>query len=134
MGTKPKAINAADAPPAVGPYSHAIAANGLLFASGQLGLKPDGSGLVAGGVVEEARQAIENLAAVARSGGATLEDAVKVTVFLTDIGDFSQVNEIYAGFFAGDSPPARAAVEVAALPLGGQVELEAVFALPADPS
>ena len=128
MGSQKNAITSPDAPPAVGPYSHAVSVDGLLFASGQLGLEPDGSGLVDGGVVGEARQALTNLAAVAKAGGATLNDAVKVTVYLTDIGDFAKVNEVYAEFFPGDAPPARAAVEVSALPLGGQVEVEAIFA------
>lgn len=129
MSDARKALNAAGAPEAVGPYSHAVAANGFLFVSGQLGLLPDGSGLAAGGVVDEARQALANLATIASAGGASLDDAVKVTVYLADIADFKAVNEVYAEFFPGEDPPARAAVEVAALPLGGQVEVDAVFAI-----
>jgi len=128
MSTDRKTFNAADAPAAVGPYSHAASANGFVFASGQLGLSPDGSGLVAGGVEAQAAQALENLQTVARAAGCELADAVKVTVYLTDLGDFAAVNAIYANYFSGDEPPARAAVEVSGLPLGGLIEFEAVFA------
>jgi 2-iminobutanoate/2-iminopropanoate deaminase len=99
----------ASAPPAVGPYSHAVSANGFLFASGQLGLVPDGSGMVEGGVEAQARQALENLIAVAAAGGATLADAVKVSVYLTDMADFQTVNGVYSQYFTGEDPPARAA-------------------------
>ncbi len=129
MGTDRKAHNAEAAPPAVGPYSHAVSANGFLYASGQLGLDPDGSGLVEGGVEAQARQALNNLAAVAEAGGSSLNDAVKVNVYLTDMADFQTVNAIYSEFFTGDEPPARAAVGVAQLPLGGLVEVDAIFAL-----
>ena len=129
MGTDRKAHNAEAAPPAVGPYSHAVSANGFLYASGQLGLAPDGSGLVDGGVEAQARQALNNLAAVAEAGGSSLNDAVKVNVYLTDMADFQTVNAIYSEFFTGDEPPARAAVGVAQLPLGGLVEVDAIFAL-----
>ncbi|CAB4871313.1 MAG: RidA family protein [Actinobacteria bacterium] len=128
MSTERETFNAPDAPAAVGPYSHAASANGFVFASGQLGLSPDGSGLVPGGVEAQAVQALENLQAVARAAGCELADAVKVTVFLTDMGDFASVNTIYANYFTGDEPPARAAVEVSDLPLGGLIEFEAVFA------
>lgn len=130
MSQERKAHNAPDAPPAVGPYSHAVSANGFVFASGQLGLAPDGSGLVDGGVEAQARQALTNLAAVAQGAGCSLADAVKVNVYLTDMGDFGAINPIYAEFFNGDEPPARAAVAVAALPLGGVFEVDAVFAVP----
>jgi len=129
MGTDRKAHNAEAAPPAVGPYSHAVSANGFLYASGQLGLAPDGSGLVEGGVEAQARQALNNLAAVAEAGGSSLNGAVKVNVYLTDMADFQTVNAIYSEFFTGDEPPARAAVGVAQLPLGGLVEVDAIFAL-----
>ena len=129
MGTDRTAHNSEAAPPAVGPYSHAVSANGFLYASGQLGLAPDGSGLVDGGVEAQARQALTNLAAVAEAGGSSLSDAVKVNVYLTDMADFQAVNAIYSEFFTGDEPPARAAVGVAQLPLGGIVEIDAIFAL-----
>jgi len=120
--------NSAQAPAAVGPYSHAVSANGLVFASGQLGLDPTTSKLVDGGVEAQARQALTNLRAVAEAAGTSLELAVKVNVYLTDMADFQAVNAIYTEFFPGDQPPARAAVAVAALPLGGVFEVDAVFA------
>jgi 2-iminobutanoate/2-iminopropanoate deaminase len=129
MGTDRKAHNAEAAPPAVGPYSHAVSANGFLYASGQLGLASDGSGLVEGGVEAQARQALTNLAAVAEAGGSSLNDAVKVNVYLADMADFQAVNAVYSEFFTSDEPPARAAVGVAQLPLGGLVEVDAIFAL-----
>ncbi len=129
MSHERKAHNSEAAPPAVGPYSHAVSANGFLYASGQLGLAVDGSGLVEGGIEAQARQALENLAAVARAGGASLADAVKINIYLTDMGDFQKVNSVYSEFFTGEEPPARAAVGVAQLPLGGLVEVDAVFAL-----
>ena len=129
MSLERKAHNSDAAPPAVGPYSHAVSANGFLYASGQLGLAADGSGLVEGGVEAQARQALNNLAEVAKAGGATLADAVKVNVYLTDMADFQAVNSIYSEFFPGDEPPARAAIGVSQLPLGGLVEVDAVFVL-----
>ncbi len=120
--------NSAQAPAAVGPYSHAVSANGLVFASGQLGLDPTTSKLVEGGVEAQARQALTNLRAVAEAAGTSLELAVKVNVYLTDMADFQAVNAIYTEFFPGDQPPARAAVAVAVLPLGGVFEVDAVFA------
>lgn len=121
--------SAGSAPAAVGPYSHAVSSAGLVFASGQIGIDPDSGTLVSGGVEAEARQALVNLGAVAEAAGTSLERAVKVNVYLTSIDDFQAVNSVYAGFFAGDEPPARAAVAVAALPLGASIEVDAVFAL-----
>jgi len=121
--------NSDSAPAAVGPYSHAASAAGLVFASGQLGLDPATGTLVAGGVEGQARQALENLRAVAEAAGSSLERAVKVNVYLTDMADFQAVNAIYSEFFSGDEPPARAAVAVKALPLGGLVEVDAILAL-----
>jgi len=115
------------APAAVGPYSHAVSASGLVFASGQLGLDPATMKLVDGGVEAQARQALENLKAVALAAGTELAKAVKVNVYLVDMADFAAVNSIYSEFFPGNEPPARAAVGVAALPLGGLVEVDAVF-------
>lgn len=116
------------APAAVGPYSHAASAAGLVFASGQLGLDPATGQLVAGGVEAQAEQALANLRAVAEAAGTSLERAVKVNVYLVDMADFQAVNSVYSRFFEGDEPPARAAVAVAALPLGGLVAIDAVFA------
>ncbi len=113
-----------NAPAAVGPYSQAIAAGNFVFASGQLGLLPE-SGQLAEGVGEQTRQALANLAAVLKAANSSMDRIVKTTIFLANIADFSAVNAIYAEAFTGD-PPARSTVEVAALPLGGLVEIEAV--------
>ncbi|UGS35374.1 Rid family detoxifying hydrolase [Capillimicrobium parvum] len=123
------AVTAIEAPAAIGPYSHAVRTGGLLFCSGQIPLDPSSGELVGASPGEQARQCLENLAAVCAAGGAGLADAVQVTVYLTDMGAFAEVNEVYAGFFEGD-PPARVAIGVAALPKGAQVEVAAVVALP----
>lgn len=117
------------APAAVGPYSQAIKANGFVFTAGQLGLDPATGKLVEGDVTDQARQALKNLQAILEAAGSSLEQVVKVTVFLKDINDFKRVNEVYAEFFQAN-PPARSAVQVAALPLGGLVEIEAVAVAP----
>lgn len=117
------------APAAVGPYSQAIKANGFVFTAGQLGLDPATGKLVEGDVTDQARQALKNLQAILEAAGSSLEQVVKVTVFLKDINDFKRVNEVYAEFFKAN-PPARSAVQVAALPLGGLVEIEAVAVAP----
>jgi 2-iminobutanoate/2-iminopropanoate deaminase len=112
-------------PKAIGPYSLGILAGPFIFTSGQLGLSPETGGLVDGGVGGETRQALLNLKNILESGGSSLEDVVKTTVFLRDIADFAKMNEIYAEFFT-KSPPARSAVQVAALPKGAAVEIEAI--------
>lgn len=117
------------APAAVGPYSQAIKANGFVFTAGQLGLDPATGKLVEGDVTDQARQALKNLQAILEAAGSSLEQVVKVTVFLKDINDFKRVNEVYAEFFQAN-PPARSAVQVAALPLGGLIEIEAVAVAP----
>jgi len=117
-------ILAKGAPTPVGPYSQGIKANGFIFTAGQLGIDPATGKLVDGDVVDQARRALTNLKAVLEQAGSSLEKAVKVTVFLKDINDFKRVNEVYAQFFP--SPPARSAVQVAGLPLGGLIEIEAV--------
>jgi 2-iminobutanoate/2-iminopropanoate deaminase len=122
-------VTALGAPAAVGPYSHAVRSGGLLFCSGQIPLDPESGELVGGSPADQARRCLENLAAVCAAAGATLADAVRVTVYLTDIGAFREVNEAYATFFATD-PPARVAIGVAALPAGAEVEIDAVVALP----
>jgi len=113
------------APAAVGPYSQAIRAGDLVFTAGQLGLDPATGKLVEGGVEAQARQALTNLRAVLEAAGSSLKRVVKVTVFLQDINDFKAVNGVYAQFFTQE-PPARSAVQVAALPLGGLIEIEAI--------
>ena len=120
-------ISAAGAPAAIGPYSHAIAASGLVFVSGQLGIDPASGALVSGGVIAEATRALENMKIILAASGLGMEDVAKTTVFLADIADFAAVNEVYAAFFQSD-PPARSAFQVGALPKGGRVEIEAVAA------
>jgi 2-iminobutanoate/2-iminopropanoate deaminase len=123
-------VTALGAPAAVGPYSHAVRAGGLLFCSGQIPLDPESGELVGDTPGEQARRCLENLAVVAAAAGAQLgEDAARITVYLTDMGAFNEVNEVYATFFESD-PPARVAIGVAALPKGAQVEMDAVIALP----
>lgn len=123
-------VTAIGAPAAVGPYSHAVRAGGLLFCSGQIALDPDTDQLVGETPGEQATRCLQNLQAVCAAAGGTLEDAVRCTLYLTDLaGAFAEVNEAYAAFFAAD-PPARVAVGVAALPKGAQVEIDAIVALP----
>jgi len=122
-------ITALEAPAAIGPYSHAVRAGGLLFCSGQIPLDPSTGEIVGATPGEQARRCLENLAAVCAAGGASLADAAQVTVYLTDMGAFAEVNEVYAEFFEAD-PPARVSLGVAALPKGAQVEVAAVVALP----
>jgi len=123
-------VTALGAPDAVGPYSHAVKAGGLLFISGQIPLDPESGELVGDAPAEQARRCLENLSVIAAAGGCSLgRDAVKLTVFLTDMGAFADVNEVYGTFFEGD-PPARVAYGVAALPKGAQVEIDAILALP----
>jgi 2-iminobutanoate/2-iminopropanoate deaminase len=122
-------VTALGAPAAIGPYSHAVRAGGLLFCSGQLALDPESGELTGDTPGEQARRCLENLAAVCAAAGASLADAVRLTVYMTDLGAFSEVNEVYGAFFEAD-PPARVAIGVAALPRGAQVEIDAVVALP----
>jgi 2-iminobutanoate/2-iminopropanoate deaminase len=112
------------APQAIGPYSQGVRAGGFLFTSGQIPLRPSGD-LVSGDIRAEARQALENVRAVLEAGGARMEDVIKTTVFLVDLADFSMVNGVYTEFFPS-APPARSCVQVAALPKGARVEVEAV--------
>ena len=113
------------APGAIGPYSQAIEANGFVFVSGQIPLDPATSAFVPGGVEEQAEQSLRNLKAVLAGAGCTMEDVVKTTVFLSDMNNFSAMNEVYATFFP-QNPPARSAVEVARLPKNALVEIEAI--------
>jgi 2-iminobutanoate/2-iminopropanoate deaminase len=123
-------VTAVGAPDAVGPYTHAVKAGGLIFCSGQIPLNPDTGDLVGDSPGEQARRCLENLSIVAAAAGASLgEDAVKLTVYLTDMKAFAEVNEVYGEFFEGD-PPARVAFGVAALPKGAQVEIDAILAVP----
>ena len=121
-----KIIDAPSAPAAVGPYCHARLVGDTLYTSGQIGLIPD-TGELAQGVEAQAVQAMDNLKAVLRAAGMGMEDVVKTTVFLADIGDFAAINAIYAEYFPGD-PPARSCVQAAALPKGALFEIEAIAA------
>jgi 2-iminobutanoate/2-iminopropanoate deaminase len=114
----------------VGPYVHAVRSNGLLFCSGQIPLDPKTGEIVGTTAADQAGRCLENLAAVCAAAGATLGDAVRLTVYLTDMGSFAAVNEVYESFFESD-PPARVAIAVAGLPRGALVEIDAVVALPA---
>ena len=131
MVGKREAVTAAGAPPAIGPYSHAIRASGLLFCSGQIPIDPASGELIGATPAEQARQCLRNLQAVCDAAGTTLDQAVRITVYLTDMSAFAAVNEAYAEFF-GAEPPARVAIGVAALPKGAQVEMDAVLAAGAD--
>lgn len=118
------AVATKHAPAAVGPYSQAIVAGGLIFSSGQLGLIPE-TGKLPVGIEAQTRQVLANLASVLEAAGSTMDQVVKTTIFLVDMNDFATVNAIYADAFS-TVPPARSTVQVAALPLGGLVEIEAI--------
>ncbi len=128
MSIQREVVNASGAPDAVGPYSHAVVAGDLLFCSGQVALEPGSGDLVGDTAAEQAEQALRNLQTVCEAAGTSLERAIRCTVYLTDMGAFAEVNEVYARFF-DDEPPARVAFGVAALPKGAQVEVDAVVAL-----
>ncbi|MGZ9722694.1 RidA family protein [Rhizobium miluonense] len=121
-------ISTADAPGAVGPYSQAIKTGNLLFVSGQLPIDPVTGEFNSQNAVEQAKQCLRNLAAIAKSADTDLSRTIKTTVLLTDLGDFAEINRVYATFFK-DPFPARACYEVKALPKGAKVEIEAVIAL-----
>ena len=129
MTTPRETVNAADAPAAIGPYAHAVRAGGLLFCSGQIPLDPKTGELIDAPVADQTGRCLENLSAVCNAAGATLGDAVKLTVYTTEMASFAQINEVYESFFESD-PPARVAVGVTALPRGAKVEIDAVVAIP----
>ena len=119
-----KTIETKNAPAAIGPYSQAITTGGLVYTSGQIPIDPASGSIAANDIAGQARQAIQNLAAVLEAAGSGLDKVVKTTCFLTDMNDFAVFNEIYAELFPGK--PARSCVEVAKLPKGALVEIEAV--------
>jgi 2-iminobutanoate/2-iminopropanoate deaminase len=123
--TERRAIVTAGAPTAIGPYSQAIRAGGLVFVSGQIPLDPETGQVVTGGIKAQTERVLESLRAILEASGSDLERVVKTTIFLTDLGGFAEVNEVYARFFP-QAPPARATVQVAALPRGVGIEIEAV--------
>jgi 2-iminobutanoate/2-iminopropanoate deaminase len=121
-------VTSPDAPAAVGPYVHAVRSGGLLFCSGQIPLDPRTGDLVGATAAAQAGRCLENLGAVCQAAGASLGDAVRVTIYVTDMTSFASINEVYASFFESD-PPARVTVGVVALPRGAQVEIDAVVAI-----
>ncbi len=120
-----KVVAAEGAPRAIGPYSQGIRAGGFVWASGQVALDPTTGVLVPGGIEVETRQALSNLGAVLEAAGSGLDQVVRTTVYLVDLRDFEVMNRAYATFF-GETPPARATVQVTALPKGARVEIDAV--------
>lgn len=122
---KKKIVRTKNAPAAVGPYSQAVRIGKLIYTAGQIALDPASGKLVEGDVKAQTEQVLNNVRAVLEAAGTSLDNVVKTTVFLQDIGDFAAMNEVYGRFFPA-KPPARSAVQVAALPLGAQVEIEAV--------
>jgi 2-iminobutanoate/2-iminopropanoate deaminase len=122
-----KMVDAKGAPDAIGPYNHAVVSGGLVFCSGQVPLDPDSGEMVGETAAEQAVQCLKNLAAVCEAAGTELGNAVRMTIFTTQLDKFAEINDAYADFFPSD-PPARAAVGVAALPKGAIVEIDAVVA------
>ena len=118
-----KQIRTDAVPAAIGPYSQAIEAGGFLFYSGQIPLHPASGVMVAGGIVEQTRQVMANMQAMLQGSGRDFTDVVKTTIYLTDLADFAGVNDIYGGYFQ-HTPPARACVQVAALPRGAAIEID----------
>lgn len=123
-------VESSEAPPAIGPYSQAIRAGHTVYVAGQLGIDPGSGDLVAGGIREETRQAMENLGAVLRAAGLGFEHVVLSQVYLQDVEEFGAMNEVYGEYFR-DAPPARATVEVARLPRDGRVEIQMTAVGPA---
>jgi 2-iminobutanoate/2-iminopropanoate deaminase len=128
MASSRESIYAPDAPEAIGPYAHAVRVGDLLFCSGQIPLDPRTGELVAGTVADQTGRCLENLAAVCQAVGTTLGDAVRLTVYTTEMDRFADINEVYESFFESD-PPARVAIGVAALPRAAKVEIDAVVAI-----
>jgi 2-iminobutanoate/2-iminopropanoate deaminase len=128
MAHERESVNAPAAPPAIGPYSHAVRAGDLLFCSGQIPLDPQTGELVGDNAAEQAHRCLENLQAVCDEAGTTLARALRMTVYMTDLAAFAEVNDVYGSFFAQD-PPARVTVGVAQLPRGAYVEIDAIVSL-----
>jgi 2-iminobutanoate/2-iminopropanoate deaminase len=122
-------VTAVGAPQAAGPYSHAVKSGGLIFLSGQTPIDPDTGKLVEGDIGAQTKRCLENLGVVAAAAGASLADAVRCGIYVTDMATFKDVNEAYGGYF-GDAPPARSTIGVASLPLGADVEIDAILAVP----
>jgi 2-iminobutanoate/2-iminopropanoate deaminase len=122
-----KTISTNEAPGAIGPYSQAVRSGPFLFCSGQIPLDPKSGQIVSGDIAAQTRRVLDNIASVLRAEGLTFDNVVKTTIFLTDLGDFQTVNEIYGSYFKQD-PPARSTVQVSALPKGANVEIEVIAA------
>ena len=120
-----KIISTSEAPAAIGPYSQAVRVGNFLFCSGQIALDPKSGQIVPGDIAAQTRRALDNIAAVLKAEGLTFENIVKTTIFLTDLGDFQTVNEIYGSCFKRN-PPARSTVQVSGLPKGANVEIEVI--------
>jgi 2-iminobutanoate/2-iminopropanoate deaminase len=123
-----QAIETPDAPRAIGPYSQAIKSGELLFLSGQIPLDPATGELVSGGIETQTRRVLDNLGQILKSAGGSFADVVKTTIYLVDLGEFAAMNAVYATYFAAPAP-ARATVQVAALPKGAHIEIEAIARL-----
>jgi 2-iminobutanoate/2-iminopropanoate deaminase len=128
MSPERETVNVPAAPAAIGPYSHAVRAGGLLFCSGQIPLHPDTGELVVASAAAQARRCLENLATVCEGAGTSLSRAVRLTIYMVELASFAEVNEVCSEFFASD-PPSRSTVGVVALPRGAQVEIDAIVAL-----
>lgn len=128
MSASRQIVSASGAPAAIGPYSHAVRAGELLFCSGQIPLDPATGELVGDSAGEQARRCLENLEAVCAAAGTSLQRAVRLTIYMTDLAAFGEVNEVYGTFFGAD-PPARVTVGIAQLPKGALVEIDAVVVL-----
>jgi len=122
-----KTVSTNEAPAAIGPYSQAVRSGRFLFCSGQIPLDPKSGEIVSGDIAAQTRRVLDNIAAVLRAEGLTFDNVVKTTVFLTDLGDFQTVNEIYGSYFK-EEPPARSTVQISALPKGAKLEIEVIAA------
>jgi len=120
-----KTVNTSAAPAAIGPYSQAVIADGFLFVSGQIPLDPETGQIVSGSIEDEAVRVMSNLSAILEEAGVGMADIVKTTIYLTDLADFAKVNEVYGRYFSSD-PPARVTVQVAGLPKGARMEIDAI--------
>jgi len=125
VGLERRIIATDKAPAAVGPYSQAVRVDNSIFTAGQIALDPATGKLIEGGIAEQTRQVLQNLSAVLEAAESSLAQVIKTTVYLTDMDDFAAMNQVYAEFFSTD-PPARTTVQVARLPLGARVEIEAI--------
>jgi 2-iminobutanoate/2-iminopropanoate deaminase len=129
MSSQKQVIQTNRAPAAIGPYSQAIVANGLVFVAGQIALVPGNRKMITGTVEDQTRQALENLKAILEEAGTSLDNVVKVTIFLKDLDHFQQVNTIYAEYF-NEAKPARSTVQVSRLPATAAVEIDAIALMP----